>query len=299
MKPKKYDSSIKTRLEASVRTFQAIATETEVVLSGQHVVESLKKRATRSKRRHRSQPELARTTRAFALARQRRDALKPLVAEALRSSGSAIDAALKHEFESVRVRNAAVGVATANSALATGSIAELVKRADATERAFDDAIAQAPHTDDEVLPPDGSGDGLPPLPPPTEGGGGGAPDPVSFELYPPDIQSQAQLAYDQQVAPGAELAVQSGSSSFVNLCFSMGIDPNIPSTAPLPQSTRNALAQGVQSIFGDVNNAITGIVVAAALGLGGPVGGGLAALAVILIPRMLSAFEEFVEQLFK
>ncbi len=300
MSPEKFRSLTEEQFAASVRTFKAIATETEIVLSGQYLVESLKKRSSRSTGQYRSPTEFTQTIRAFTRARRRSEVLKPHLTETLRRSGGPIDAAVMREFERARLKNITAGVETADSALAIGSVAELVRRADDTERAFDDAIAQAPHGDDETLPSDGSGDSQPP---PSEGGGGGTseqpPEPISFDQYPLDVQVKAQSAYDLEVAPGATAAVNSGSAGWTDLCVRMGIDPNIPPTEPLPQSVRDTLAQGANSIFNDLNNTITGIVAGVALSLGGPIGGGLAALAVFLIPRMLAEFEAQVVELLK
>ena len=55
-----------------------------------------------------------------------------------------------------------------------------------------------------------------------------------------------------------------------------------------------AIQSGGGFSIGDLANQITAFAVGAASAIGGPLGVGLAALAYILIPRMLAAFEDWV-----
>ncbi len=272
---KTIDTSLRADSENALRTFKAVVTDVEIVLNGEHLVELLKKSPTDS-----NSLELTRFARAFTLAKRRRESLKTHLDQKLKQDTAPIDAIVMREFDSI----------PANSRPSIRSIADLRRHADKTEQAFGDALIASGHSSDDLtLPPDGSGDSLPPLPPPDSGGGGSpAPEtvePPSFEQYPVEIQQQAQSAYDQQVSPNAEAVVAGGSAEVQSLFDAIGINP-------FPELV-NELRQSVNNIRDTINAGITGIVVGVAFSI--PIiGPAVAALAVIAIPIMLDAFESFV-----
>jgi hypothetical protein len=297
---KEINAAVRAQFVDSVRTFKAITTEIEVVLSGEYSVESLK-RSSGAIDLYGDRSKFTHITRAFTLARKRRASLKIHLADTVRRSGSPLDAAVMREFDRARVKNIGVRAEKTATALSIRSVAELIDRADNTERAFDDALALAPHSDEVTLPPDGSGEPSPT--PPIEGGGGtGSPDPPtvepsSFDQYPPDIQVQAQDAYDRQVAPDAQKAIDSGLSDIRELLRNLGLDPDGgPSPSP---NLHEAVTERVNSTLSKVNATIAGIVAGVAAGIGGALGAGLAALALLLIPIMLAAAEEKVQEALK
>ena len=132
---------------------------------------------------------------------------------------------------------------------------------------------------DEMLPPDGggnSGGGAP-----DDGGGGGgqsSPEPV---VEPP---SAADAFYMPVASFAAETLAAAG--------------PHLPGVEAEAQRAIDAalaaIGTGQAPSVSDINATITGIVVGAAFALGGWVGAALAALAALLVPRMLAAFEEQV-----
>lgn len=266
-------ASLEKEFKEGIGIFKTIVTGFELILGGQYLIESLGQPAD-SHDPYRKQSTLKGAARAFALARRRHVLLTSNSGRELKTDVSHIDEVVMREFDRVRANNFSTGN---KNLLSVGPVAELVERADQTQKQFDDLVQEMSDPPDEMLPPDGSGGAQPN----TDGGGGSggagpnAPVPIdpgggglefsSFDQYPEDVQAQAIQHYDLEVEPQAREFVR---------------------------STLSTIAGGGDVSLGNLNSTLAGMVAGVAAGIGGPIGAGLAALALILIPRMLAEVEE-------
>lgn len=287
MTPKELRTAVRGQFRAGVDTLASVATETELILGGEYLIDRLNDPASDGRYRAAAERQVAT---AFRAARRRARTTRSRTRPGTVAT-TPVDAALGRTFAGIATGPDRGGRRAPASVRSVASVADLRALADATQRRFDGLVALAPHTDDEFLPPDGSGE--PPVPGPGDspGTGGGTdftpPGPDSFESYPADIQTQAQDRFDEDVQPGASGAVDAARED-VDRIIREGQAGGLA-----------AVQAGISSTLGNVNATIAGIVAGAAATIGGPVGAGLAALALLLIPKMLAEFEELVQETLK
>jgi hypothetical protein len=277
---KAIEASVAAELANGRRMFEALASGTEVILGGQALVEVLKRR-NNGESASQDVTDLRRLEYAFAAARTRHRSARTRVGDIGVDAASAFDSRLMLEFEQARARRDA-GPGRSDGRIAFRSASGLLAQAETAQRAVADAIAQAPGSgggDDEILPPPGSGE---------DGGSSGGesgetvPPPSSFEEYPPDKQIEAQQTYDQEVEPSATEEADSARRRLqeaLDQAASEGLD-----------GLKGAAGNAIQNF----NNSVTALVAGVAFAAGGLLGAALGALALILIPVMLAAFEDFV-----
>lgn len=119
---------------------------------------------------------------------------------------------------------------------------------------------------------------------------------LQFDQYPQNVQESAQSLFDSNAQPQLNDQQQQISGQIRSFVGAGGISGGAPH-APGSGYAGGFIDDNGDLNIGKVNEVLTGVVVGAALGVGGVVGAALGALALIVVPRVLAAFEDEIGDL--